>query len=376
MTFRAIAEESAIRFPDLQPGEMDMKSKTTLHALLILTLCGTSSIAQNKPYRVGTTAANFLEMGVGSAANAMGGAYVASARDLMSVYWNPAGLAYMQKNEVQFSYQPWIAGISLGFAGAGIVLPRIGTLALGITSMDYGRTGVTTLDMQEGTGETYASVEHAVAFSFARKLAQWFAFGASGKYVSSSIWHMKAGAMAMDLGVMVNTQFFAMDRNREHGMTIGMSISNYGTRMRYDGIDLLRPIDILPDQNGNYKNVEGQYRLQQWEMPLVLRLGFAVYPVATRSQMLTLGVDALHTNNNSESVNLGGEYRVNMIGTGWMFLRVGYQGLFLDESEYGLTFGGGVHFTLLGNKELKVDYAYRDIGVLGNSSGCTLGVTF
>ena len=26
-------------------------------------------------------------------------------------------------------------------------------------------------------------------------------------------------------------------------MKIGMSISNYGTRLRYDGIDLLTPID-------------------------------------------------------------------------------------------------------------------------------------
>ena len=43
--------------------------------------------------RYGTTAANFLEIGIGSRPNAMGEAYVAIASDLTSIYWNPAGLA-------------------------------------------------------------------------------------------------------------------------------------------------------------------------------------------------------------------------------------------------------------------------------------------
>ncbi|MBN1999063.1 PorV/PorQ family protein [candidate division KSB1 bacterium] len=333
-------------------------------------------MAQNEPYRVGTTAANFLEMGIGGAANAMGEACVAATRDLSSAYWNAAGLAFMEQNEVQFSFQPWIADIDVAFVGAGIVVPRIGTLALSMTSMNYGRTDVTTLEMQEGTGETYQALEYAAAFSYARKLAQWFSFGASGKFVTSNIWHMKATAMAMDLGVLVNTHFLARDGNRENGMAIGMSISNYGTRMKYDGMDLLRPIDILPDKNGNYKDVEGQFRLQGWEMPLVLRLGLAVYPIVTSSQRVTLAVDALHPNNNSESVNIGTEYAYFIPGVGRFFLRGGWRGLYMDETEFGLTFGAGVHMTLLGNRLVKIDYAYKDVGLLGNSSIFSVGVTF
>jgi hypothetical protein len=182
--------------------------------------------------------------------------------------------------------------------------------------------------------------------------------------------------MALDLGVLVNTHFLSPNGERENGMTIGMSISNYGTRMQYDGMDLLRPIDIMPDQNGNYKDVEGQFRLQEWELPLVLRLGVAVYPIVTTSQKLTLAVDALHPNNNSESVNVGAEYGYLIPGAGRFLLRVGYRGLYMDETQYGLTFGAGVHLTLLGNKVLKVDYAYKDIGLLGNTSTFTLGVLF
>ncbi|MBN1999343.1 PorV/PorQ family protein [candidate division KSB1 bacterium] len=353
-----------------------MKKNRIFLMLFLVVLLTVPGLAQNRPYRVGTTAANFLEMGVGSSANAMGEAYVAAARDMSSAYWNAAGLAYMDRNEVMFSYQPWIADIDVAFVGAGIAVPRVGTVAVSFLSMNYGRTDVTTLEMQEGTGETYQAMEYAVSFSYARKLAQWFAFGASGKYVTSSIWHMKAVAAAMDLGVLVNTHFLTPDGNRENGLTIGMSISNYGTRMRYDGMDLLRPIDILPDKNGNYKDVEGQFRLQSWELPLILRLGVAVYPVVTRTQRLTLAVDALHPNNNSESLNLGAEYSYLIQGTGRFILRAGYRGLYMDASEYGLTFGGGVHFTMLGNNILKVDYAYKDVGILGYTSAFTVGVIF
>jgi len=351
-----------------------MNIKLVLTSILLFVV--TSCLFANKPYRVGTTAANFLEMGIGSSAGAMGDAYVAVTRDLNSVYWNPAGLAYMDAKEVQFSYQPWIADINVEFAGAGIVLPRIGTLALSVSSMNYGRTEVTTLDMQEGTGETYQAVEYAATLSYARKLAQWFSFGSSVKYVASNIWHMKAQAMALDLGVLINTYFFSPTKNREDGMTIGMSIANYGTRMRYDGMDLLRPIDILPNQNGNYKDVEGQFRLQQWELPLTLRLGVAGYPVVTKSQRLTLAVDALHPNNNCESVNVGAEYGYLVPGVGRFILRTGYRGLFMEESFYGMTFGAGMHLTLLGNRQLKFDYAVKDLGLLGYSSVFNIGLVF
>ncbi|HOC24238.1 MAG TPA: PorV/PorQ family protein [bacterium] len=343
---------------------------------LILMMAPAWAGAQNKPYRVGTTAANFLEMGVGSAANAMGEAYVSQARDLSSIYWNPAGLAYLERSEVLCMYHPWIAGINVSFAGTALLLPRIGAVGLSITSMNYGRTEVTTMSMQEGTGETYGANEFAVSLSYSRKLADWFAFGATGKYIASNIWHLGASAMAMDLGVMVNTHFFSFSGKREDGMTIGMSIANYGTKMAYDGMDLLRPIDIEPNENGNYKDVEGQFRVQGWDLPLIFRVGVSIVPIAAKNQRLVLAVDALHPNNNNESLNLGAEYSYRLIGVGKFFLRGGYRGLYLDQSEYGPTFGAGVSLTLMHNKLLRFDYAFKDVGILGNTSTYTLAFTF
>ena len=53
--------------------------------------------------RYGSTAANFLEIGAGSATTAMGDAGVTFADGPSSAYWNPAALAFIQRNENAFT---------------------------------------------------------------------------------------------------------------------------------------------------------------------------------------------------------------------------------------------------------------------------------
>ncbi len=344
--------------------------------VLLAVLLGAGAVMAQKPYRIGTTAANFLEVGYGSAGAAMGDAYVSVANDLSSAYWNPAGLAFMTKSEAQFSIQPWLVNINTTYAGVGLVLPRVGTLALAVTQVGYGDMAVTTMDYQDGTGELFNASDLAVSFSYARSLAQWFSFGASFKYINSQIWHMNANAMALDLGVMVNTNFFSFSGKREDGMTIGMSISNYGTKMKYDGMDLTWPIDVLPDQNGNYAQTAGQFKLEGWELPLIFRVGVSVHPIATATNRLTLAVDALHPNNNAESINVGAQYAFTLPSTGTFYLRGGYKALALKETEYGPTLGAGVYLRMMGNLGVRFDYAFRDIGMLGNAHCYSIGMSF
>ena len=49
---------------------------------------------------VGTRAAEFLTIPVGPRAVAMGGAFAAAADDITSIYWNPAGLGFLNEREV------------------------------------------------------------------------------------------------------------------------------------------------------------------------------------------------------------------------------------------------------------------------------------
>lgn len=329
-----------------------------------------------EPYRVGTTTANFLEIGYGSRGIAMGDAVVSTISDISSIYWNPAGLAQMKNNEVIFQTRPWLVDINLGMAAVGIVIDDIGTLAFGITYADYGEMDVTTMEMQEGTGETFNAMDFAASLSYARNLAEWFSFGVTFKYISSKVWELNASSMAFDLGVALSTDFLSPTGDRNEGLRIGMSISNYGTRMQYDGMNLLNPIDILPNEQGNYPNVEGQFRLREWELPLIFRVGVSFIPLVTENTKLIFAIDALHPNNNSESVNVGAEYLWDIETFGEIYLRGGYKGLFMDNTQFGLSLGGGFGMEVMDNIKFIVDYAYQDLGILGYSNSFGLGISF
>lgn len=348
-----------------------------LNIIMILILTPLFLLAQNRPYRVGTTAANFLEIGFGSAGAAMGDAYVTQANDVTGIYWNPAGLAFMEKSEIQQTLQPWVVDIHTSFLAAGIVIPEVGTLGFSFTLTDYGDMDVTTVQEQEGTGERFSASDYALSLAYARPITNWFAFGAAVKYIGSNVWHMNASALALDLGVSVRTQFFSPTSEREDGMIIAMSISNYGTRMKYDGMDLLQSTDISPDK-GHYEDVRSKFDTDEWELPLIFRLGVGINALKTENQKITITSDALHPNNNAESVNFGLSYEYLDPTFGKVTLRSGYKGAFLekDAAQYGLTFGGGIEKYFLGNIALKLDYAFRDIGILGNVHTYSIGFLF
>jgi len=282
----------------------------------------------------------------------------------------------LKNNEAQFMVQPWILDVSTSFAAVGVPIKGIGTFALDIIYMGYGDMEVTTLSNQEGTGEMFDANEFAIKLSYARSITEWFAFGIGFKYISSQIWQVTGSAIAFDLGVMIKTEYFSPTGKQNDGLQIGMSISNYGTKLQYDGINLLNPIDILPDQNGNYKDVPGQFRLSSWELPLIFRVGISLKPVVTESQSVTIAADALHPNNNNESVNLGLEYAFKLPTFGQLFLRGGYKSLFMISSEFGLTLGAGFSMNLFKNTALGLDYAYRDLGILGSANSFSIGIQF
>ncbi len=73
---------------------------------------------------------DFLKIGVGARNIAMGETGVTSS-DTNSVYWNPAGLALIQKPEITFMYQKHFQDIYYNFL-AGAYPGKIGTLSAGI----------------------------------------------------------------------------------------------------------------------------------------------------------------------------------------------------------------------------------------------------
>ena len=56
----------------------------------------------------GTTAAEFLQLGVGGRAMGLSGAYTAVADDAGALYWNPAGLAGVEKRAATFMHAAYL----------------------------------------------------------------------------------------------------------------------------------------------------------------------------------------------------------------------------------------------------------------------------
>jgi len=67
--------------------------------------------------RAGISTAQFLKIGVGARASALGDAFVAIANDVSALYWNPAGLVQFKNDEIIFSHNKWVVDINHDFLG-------------------------------------------------------------------------------------------------------------------------------------------------------------------------------------------------------------------------------------------------------------------
>ncbi len=316
--------------------------------------------------KVGTTAASFLNIDIGSRGVGMGSAYVSVCEDVSGVYWNPAGLARMGGMEVEFGHTRWIADIGFSHAAVGIPLGGIGgVLGLSGRFLTMDEMERTTILEPEGTGEMFSAGSYAFGLSYGRSLTDRFSIGVGVKYIHERIYHSSASGLAFDVGTLFDTQF--------EGLRIGMSITNYGTKMQLSGRDMLTQVDVDPSVSGNNRTINANLQTDAFDLPLLFRVGMSVDVLkGMYGSHLILSVDALHPNDDVESVNVGCEYRLGEL----VSLRCGYKSLFARDSEEGLTVGGGVKVKLFGGSSLVMDYAWGDFGVLDNIQKFSLKFTF
>ena len=155
--------------------------------------------------KVGTSAANFLQIGVGARGAAMGESAVANGSDLSAVYWNPALAANVQKGQAYFNQIKWFAGIDLSYGSVLLNMGNLGNFAATFYSLSSGQIAVTTEERPEGTGELYEAQDLMIALSYARALTDRFNFGGTFKIVNSTIWNTTAATMAVDIGLTYKT---------------------------------------------------------------------------------------------------------------------------------------------------------------------------
>jgi len=332
--------------------------------LVLLVLPTAMCLGQERLTNVGTTAASFLEVGVGSQAIGMGGAYVAMATDVSGLYWNPGGLGRIEQSEAIFERIGWLTGIGFNYFGVAIPIPGRGTLGLSINSMTVPRSPVRTIDYPDGTGEEYDAGSIAVGASYGFNLTDRFSIGFTAKFIQEQIWHEKTISLAIDVGTLYFTGL--------KGLRIGAAITNFGPSMQMEGNDLIIYYDADPSIDGNNDRIMGKLITDEWPLPLNMQFGIAYDVFETRFSRLTVAMDAFHPINNTESINTGCELSImNML-----YARVGYQAIGQQDTEEGLTFGAGIKYKMFGQSNIKFDYAYADFGLLEYVNRFTLRLDF
>ena len=313
---------------------------------------------------VGTSAASFLEIGVGARAMAMGGAYASVANDPTALYWNPAGVAWLNGVQCELMHNRWLVDTNYDFIGLVIPVPNIqSVLGVSFNTLYYGREEVRTVDRPEGTGETFDGRDIAVGLTWAIALTDRFSFGMTGKYVSQRIWSESGNAMALDIGVFYNTMV--------KGLKLGASVCNFGTKIQLSGRHLRTIVDPDPTVE-NYDRVPVNYKTQSFPLPLLFRFGISYEHGFSSMGNILLAMDVKHPSYATESINLGLEY-----GFGNMFyLRTGYSNLYERDGISGMTFGGGIDIYRHGLMGVRVDYAWSDWGILNNAQRFSIGLVF
>ena len=340
------------------------KHSVTIIAMLIFTAGPVSAQFETKVTGVGTTAASFLEIGVSTRALGMGGAYTSVIDGPAALSYNPANIVWLQGTQVEFMHNQWFINSSHDFVGVVIPLSIYrSTIGFHYVGLNYDDQPVRTVSRPEGTGEMYSAGDYSLALTFAKALTDRFSFGLSLKYIEERIWNSRGNAGAVDMGIFY--------QSRLDGLQIGMSISNFGTELQLIGRDLDTTVD--PDEdNENVDRIPSTFKTDAYPLPILFRAGISHKKKLGSIGSLLMTADVLHPTNTTESINLGVEFGFKDM----FFVRSGYNNLFEENAEYGLTLGVGIDMLLQKRWGMRFDYAYADWGMLGYTSRISLGLVF
>ncbi|MCE1188044.1 MAG: PorV/PorQ family protein [Ignavibacteria bacterium] len=308
--------------------------------LILLVITQISIHAQLFPIlggqRAGISTAQFLKIGVGGRAAAMGEAFVAVANDVSALYWNPAGLVQFPDNQVMFSHNSWVVDISHEFVGASYHLSDmdvIGASVIALTTPDMERT---TEFQPFGTGEFFSYSDIAVALTYSRKMTDKFSFGGTIRYIEETMDKVKQRGVMVDLGTYYWT---GLGTSR-----FAVAVSNFGS-------------DLTPDGTVTLLNKDKVSDWQSFSPPTVFRIGFAMEPYEAENHKLTTSIQINHPNDNSENVAVGVEYWYQEM----VALRGGYK---FNVDEQNISFGVGLKAPV-SFARVTFDYGFTNFTKLG-----------
>lgn len=331
-------------------------------AILLIMQCALFGMTFSQS-KTGTTIGEFLMIEPSARIAGMGNAGVSLRDETQTAYYNPGAIGHFDAYGVQLTHSLWLASIAYDYVAVSIPLQEWGNLYVSGTALNSGEIDVRTVDQPLGTGERYSVNDVALGLGYGRKVSDRFSVGVEINYIQETIWHSSLNAFALNVGTIYEIS--------PDGLRIGASISNFGTEGQFSGKDLRITYDPNPSMNGSNGALPGEVYTDTYSLPVLFRVGVS-YPVKIdNNNQLMVAVNAYHPNENTESISLGGEWAFMKT---FMF-RAGYQNLFQQDSETGLTLGTGLLYDM-GGSDLHLDYGWAYYGRLQSVQMFTVGITF
>lgn len=192
-------------------------------------------------------AGEFLAVGAGARASALGNAYVALVDDATAGYWNPAALASVTQGELHFTHADRFSGlVSQDFVA--LALPRFALfdtgafslLRVGVDDIPFTRLQNEALpvgpDNRPLVASTETSQDLAFLLSGGRKLTEALDLGITGKVIYRTVDQFNAYGFGVDLGLRYRLANGLVLAANVHDLTSTPIVWNEGL-----GTDRIRP---------------------------------------------------------------------------------------------------------------------------------------
>jgi hypothetical protein len=337
-------------------------------------------VGQEDNTSYGTTSAEFLLLGAGARGTALGSSFAAIATDVSALYYNPAGIAMLDRPGLMIGTYDYVADTR--YSWGGVAFPFSGgarTIGFQLGTFGFKDQPIYTEDQPNGTGGTYSVNQTFVGATFAQNFSDRFSAGITAKYVDDRLGTVSGSAFAVDFG----TNFHASLNN--HPVKFSFVLANLGSNLNYTGTGLAGNVqrDPLPGEDP-VPTLPQQANLltKDFPLPTTFRVGLAYDIITGENNRLTALGDFNQPNNNKPGFAFGSEWMSQKIGgSNFGFaLRGSYSytgannldpqssttALSDEENLQGLAFGGGLMYGGNGNGfGLSLDYAYKYLGILG-----------
>lgn len=256
--------------------------------------------------QVGITSVPFLQIEPDSRAAAMGNTGVAIADNASAVFWNPAGLAFQNGNQVSITHSEWLPQFNVDLFYDYLVgkyyIEDLGTFGAHITYLNSGEHQRTSYEDPTGEGlGRFRSYEFAGGISYGYQIDNNWSVGSGVRFIYSKLAdgdiegdEIKPGSsMGFDLAGMYKSDTFLF-LERDASWNAGLNISNIGP-----GI--------------SYINSSDSKDIQKSPLPTMFRIGWSFKTDLDREGINTLTI----ANDYSKVMARKGEGAISSLFTSW-----------------------------------------------------------